>query len=136
MLLLERPRPVSQYVALRKAEQTAADQHDSRLTAGLRMVRPSSQSRVVLIRGRLFGLAQGHVLRHGPWAFQERHSQGFDVQLPVGQGNFCNWASSAENEPAAGCRLRTAAHFSAEMAGLFTANGRSARKSGTPSSRT
>jgi len=38
-----RPRPVSHYVALRKAEQTASDQHDAQLTARLRIVKPSVQ---------------------------------------------------------------------------------------------
>jgi hypothetical protein len=88
--LLERERPVSDYVALRKAEQAAADQHDARLTAGLWIVRPSVRWLVAPLKPQQMPKAEQSVLL-GRSAFMAPGDGKGDVQPsyePVEDGGF------------------------------------------------
>ena len=88
--LMARQRPLSHYLALRKAEQAASDQHDAQLTAGLRIVKPSVQWLKAPLKPLKMPKAEQSVLL-GRSAFMAPGDGRGDVQPsyePVEDGGF------------------------------------------------
>jgi hypothetical protein len=85
-----RQRPVSHYVALRKAEQTKSDEHDAQLTAGLRIVKPSVQWLTAPLKPQQMPKAEQSVLlgRSAFMAPDEGRGDAKPSYEPVEDGGF------------------------------------------------